>query len=50
MRLTETKRRAIVALFLAGFSFREIGRLFKLPVLVVDNVVRDHAKATRRRK
>lgn len=50
MRLTDTKRRAIVALFLHGFSFAEIGRLFKLPVLAVDNVVRDHARATRRRR
>lgn len=50
MRVTQTKRRAIVALFLMGFSFREVGRLFRLPTLTVENVVRDHNRATRRRR
>lgn len=50
MRLTLNKRRAITVLFHAGFSFREVGRLFKLPSLTVENIVRDYIRATRRRK
>ena len=50
LRLTLNKRRAITVLFHAGFSFREVGRLFKLPSLTVENIVRDYLRANRRRK
>lgn len=50
MKVTDTKRRAIATLFINGFSFREIGRLFKLPSLTVENIFRVSQRMNRRRR
>lgn len=50
MSVSRLKRRAIVALFLHGFSFVEVGQALSLPSLLVENVFRDWCKAERRVK
>lgn len=40
-RITSTKRRAMVVLFLGGWSFKDIARVFRMKALDVEQVVRE---------
>lgn len=44
MRLSRAKRRAVVVLFLSGFSFRSVARLLGLSLAAATDVVRQYAR------
>lgn len=50
MRVTETKRRAAVILFLNGFSFKEVARVLRLTVEDATEIMREHSNGRRWRR
>jgi hypothetical protein len=43
-RVSTLKRKAIVSLFVSGFSPKDLGRLFKLAKHDVEEVIREHTR------